>query len=246
MVNGNCGIRFLEMALMIKKNNSLKILFFGMGSIGQRHVKIIQENYKYEIYAFRSKKGVKKKFCGVKDIFDWKDVDVIKPDVAFITNPTSEHIKTAIECAKRGLHLFIEKPLGADVKQLNSLLKIVSKKKISTYVAYVLRFHPVVIELKEYLKRNRLWHMRVLATSNLNQWRNSLDSKKRYSRFKKMGGGVIYDLSHEIDMVKYLTQKIEGMKGQSSRRGRVTVDAEDYADILIKTKRGQYLCMLIL
>ena len=43
------------------------------------------------------------------------------PDVAFICNPSSLHISTAIHSAKAGCHLFIEKPLATEINNLELL-----------------------------------------------------------------------------------------------------------------------------
>ena len=66
------------------------------------------------------------------------------PDVAFICNTTSKHIDTAIECAKKGCHLFIEKPLSNNLKKIKILESIIKKKKIKVMIGYNMRFHPLM------------------------------------------------------------------------------------------------------
>ena len=103
----------------------IKILFFGLGSIGQRHlfntIKLLKNNV--EIFAFRKikkkfiipKKGIKlsgdieKKF-NIK-LFDHitqiknKDVDII-----FITNPSSLHLNTILKLKNlKNKYIFIER-----------------------------------------------------------------------------------------------------------------------------------------
>lgn len=215
----------------------MKIIIFGLGSIGSRHAKILRQRKGLELFAYRTyKRGGSG--AAIKEVTDWEAVDKIKPAVAFITNPTNLHIDTAIQCARRGMKLFIEKPLGSDIKNLDRLLTIVSQKKVVTYVAYVLRFHPVIQRLKKYFKKNQFLHLRAQATSYLPAWVPNKDHRKRYSAHSQLGGGVIYDLSHELDYTQYLLGPIKKVKGQFARRSDVTVDAEDYADILLETKLG--------
>lgn len=214
----------------------MKVIFFGLGSIGTRHAKIILANYKYDLYAFRSGKSKEENSLGIKELYSWKEVKKLNAGVAFITNPTSVHIETAIKCAKLGLALFIEKPVDKDIKGLDKLIKIVKEKRLVTYVAYNLRFHPVLINLKRYTDKLKVLYLRAVCTSFYPLWRPNRDYLKTYSANSKMGGGVILDLSHEIDYVSYLLGQINKIKGNFSKRGKVTVDAEDYADILIETK----------
>ncbi|MCK5579887.1 MAG: Gfo/Idh/MocA family oxidoreductase [Candidatus Omnitrophica bacterium] len=216
----------------------MKIIFFGLGSIGKRHARILLEKYKHDLYAFRSGTREKGNELNIPEVYSWEEVDAIKPDIAFVTNPTSMHVDVAIACAQMGMHLFIEKPLDSEIEDLGKLLKIVSKKKLATYVAYVLRFHPVVVRLKKYCEKQKPLHMRVACSSYLPKWHPRRDVSKRYSSHKKMGGGVIYDLSHEIDYVEYILGDIMRIKGQFAQRSDITVDVEDYADILVETKKG--------
>src|SRR5437660_1398185 len=106
----------------------MKIIFFGLGSIGQRHAKILLKNYQHDLFAFRSGKS-KKNDLGIKELRSWGDVEKVKPDVAFITNPTSLHIKTAIKLASLNCKLFIEKPIDSQVDELEKLIKLVKTKK---------------------------------------------------------------------------------------------------------------------
>lgn len=217
----------------------MKVIFFGLGSIGQRHAKIVKKIKGARVYAFRSRKGLMpNRISGVREVYDWEGVDEAMPDVAFITNPTYLHIGTAIKCAERGMDLFIEKPLGSSLHKLKKLLRIISRKHISTYVAYVLRFHPVIVKLKRYIEKYDFLHMRIMTSSLLANWRPRQNHYNGYSASKKMGGGVILDLSHEMDYVTYLLGDIKKITGRFEKRSSLTVDAEDYADILIDTETG--------
>lgn len=216
----------------------MKILFFGLGSIGQRHAKILLDDYDHEIFAFRTEKGQYKQELSVEEIFSWDNVEKINPDIAFITNVTSLHIKTAIKCAKNGYKLFIEKPIDSTKEGLNELLKIVKYKKLPTYVAYNLRFHPVIKKIKEYFNKNKYLHMRVVCTSFLPDWRPEQDYKKSYSSISKLGGGVLLDLSHEIDYVNYFLGTISKINGIYGRKSDITVDSDDFADLLVDSKNG--------
>lgn len=211
----------------------MKIIIFGLGSIGQRHAQILLDSFDHELIAFRSNKNAKPNPLGIKEIFTWDEVEKAKPDVAFITNPTALHIDIALKCARQGMHLFIEKPLSATLDQIDELVKLCQKKKLTTYVAYCLRFHPVIKKIKELLADKEVTHVRVVCSSYLPHWRKGTDWKKCYSASKNLGGGVILDLSHEFDYIEYLFGEISEIIGKSGRATAVTVDAEDFADAVL-------------
>lgn len=213
----------------------MKLIFFGLGSIGKRHAKILQGNFSHELYSFRSGVNDSPNELNIKELHSWEEIESLKPDVAFVTNPTFLHIQTAIKCAGLGCKLFMEKPIGKDIKDLDKLIKLVEEKDLVTYVAYNLRLHPVIKKLKEYLKDKKPLYARVVCTSFLPSWRPDTDYLKSYSANSGMGGGVILDLSHEIDYVDYLLGRIEKISGDFAKLGDVTVDAEDYADMHVKS-----------
>ena len=105
----------------------MKILFCGLGSICQRHLRNINMLFgeKHEIIAFRSigsksqitensdlnlNIDIEKKY-NIKAYYDIYDALSEKPEICFVCNPTSMHVKTAIDAANIGCHLFIEKTL---------------------------------------------------------------------------------------------------------------------------------------
>ena len=221
----------------------MKICFFGLGSIGSRHLHLIRKMYpEFQVSAYRTWRGCSQPNWGdcegLEVVGSWLGVDQIKPDIAFITNPTALHINTAIECAERGMALFIEKPAGHNTDHLDTLLEIVKRKNLTTYVAYTLRHSPIVAELKNHLEGKTVTHARYICSSNLATWRPDTDCAKSYSANAHMGGGVLLDLSHGVDLMEYLFGPVKEIRGAYARRGNVTVDAEDVAKLVLIHESG--------
>jgi len=214
----------------------MKIVIFGLGSVGKRHAKILKECFDVELFAFRSGSHSGNDL-GITELYNWKDVENQKADAAFITNPTSRHIETALKCASAGMHLFIEKPLSDSMEGVDELAGICREKKLTCYTAYCLRFHPVIKEIKNLISGKGVLHVRAVCSSYLPSWRQETNSKDTYSASKRLGGGVLLDLSHEFDYISYLFGQIDEIKGFFGRASEVTVDAEDFADVSIKTKK---------
>lgn len=209
----------------------MKIVIFGMGSIGKRHSRILLNDFDHEIYALRSGRGGEVSETRIKEIRDFGELAEIRPEIAFITNPTHLHVATALRCAALGLHLFIEKPLSHTLEGLDELEKICRERDLTCYVAYGMRFHPVIKELKKLVAGKTVRHARLVCSSFLPEWRGG---RVNYSAYAEQGGGVLLDLSHEFDYLQYVLGPIESLSGEFGRAGKVTVDAEDYADVLLK------------
>jgi len=208
----------------------MKIMFFGLGSIGRRHAKLLRDDSGHELYAFRSGKEGPGNELGIREVRAWEEVRALAPEVAFITNPTFLHIKTARKCVSLGMKLFIEKPVDSTTDGLDDLLDEVVRRGTVTYLAYNLRFHPVIEYLKGYLKGKKALHASVYTSSYLPQWRPA-----EWRRKKGNGGDVILDLSHEFDYIEYLFGAIEDVRGFFDRVSEVTLDADDFVDASIRT-----------
>lgn len=215
----------------------MKIVFFGLGSIGRKHLRLLNEMYDFDIYAFRTLIQPFGSF-GVStqkhtEVFTWDTIDKIKPDIAFITNPTNLHIKTAIRCLEHGItKIFLEKPIDCKIDGLSRLLDLVKSNNATIYVAYPLRHIEEMQRVKGNIEFNSVL---ISCTSNLANWR----TYKTYSAYAEQGGGAILELSHEIDLAEHLLGPITRIRGICGKVRRSETDAEDYALILTKHENGK-------
>jgi len=210
------------------KKGKLRVVFFGLGSIGKKHANIIQNNYDYEIFAFRTNKGQEISNLKIQEFESLEDTFSARPDIAFITNPTFLHTEMALECAKRNIDLFIEKPISHSLQKIEELEQEIKKRKLFTYVGYNMRFHPVLIYLNEIISRKeKPIYFRASCSSYLPNWRPGQDYSKSYSAKKKLGGGVILDLSHEFDYITWFFGDIREINGYSEKISNLNIESED-------------------
>lgn len=213
------------------KSKKIRILFFGIGSIGQRHAKLLMENFNVELYAYRTSKDQLKLPLRIMEFYDLEDAFSVKPDIAFLTNPTFLHVETAIECAKRGVHLFVEKPLSHSLENLSLLNKLIEQQKIYSYVAFCMRFHPVINKLKEMMINERIFYVRTINASFLPNWRSAQDYRKNFSAYSEKGGGVLLEMMHELDYNQFLFGKINSISGNFGNVSNLEVNCEDYGEL---------------
>lgn len=227
----------------------MKILFIGCGSIGRRHItnlrSILKKNV--EILAYRTflkshhleenffKDYHVKQFSSLKEALDQK------PDIAFITNPTSLHIPVALKAAKAGCHLFIEKPLSHNLKGINELEFIVKKKKLITFIGFNLRFHPIIMEVSDLLFKKEIGDIISVRTevgSFLPNWHSHENYSTNYSALPDLGGGVVLDLIHDIDyttsFVKGGYHSVDDVYCVGGKYSKLKIKTEDIAEIVMR------------
>ncbi len=219
----------------------LRVLFIGLGSIGKRHLRILSEITDLEALRFVSGKGGQtgagQKIGQVKDFFSFEHAIKARPDFAIISNPTFLHISTGIALAKAGVPFIIEKPVSNTLESLDELTNLVSKKKIPVMVGFQMRYHPGFCKLVEIINSGgigRPLFLQGYVGQYLPDWRPNVDYRKTYSAQKEMGGGVILDLSHEIDIAMAIMGAAHTVSCTCERYSDLEIDSEDMAQITIQ------------
>lgn len=220
----------------VGEEKKFRIVFWGLGSIGSRLARLVLEHFDYDVVACRSNGG-KANPLGIQEISDRRELDDFSPHIAFITNPTSLHMDVAMQCAAKGMHLFVEKPLSHSMDGSDDLLRIIRQNGNLTYVGCNLRFHPLIQHLKTHYQPDPEAHARVICSSYLPGWHPKQDYSRSYSA-KTLGGGVILDLIHEPDYCAWLFGKIDRIEGAAGKISNLKIETEDFADMVLYHASG--------
>jgi len=213
-----------------------RILIVGLGSIGKRHLKIARELYpEIDIAVFRHRID---EVCpeGANFIFSSiSDAKKFNPDIVVISNPASNHIEVAKVFAQIGAHLFIEKPLSISSEGVPDLLTMCNEKNVKLLTGYNLRFSKSLRKFKSLIDNGfigDIWTIRCEVGHYLPYWRKSSDYTKSVSAQKDLGGGVLLELSHEIDYINWIFGKILWVQGHLSNQSNLKMDVEDSANLI--------------
>ena len=210
----------------------MKILLVGCGSIGKRHLENLNKLTEVSHIFVYSK--VKHCLDGLKDkrkVSMVKSLNTVQVDLAVIANETHKHLNTALILAKKGIHLFIEKPLAHNLSGDLEKLKIIAKlNKIKLGVGYNLRFLGALELIKTKLSHKiigDIYFAKIEVGQYLPFWRNGRDYHVSYSASKERGGGVALDLSHEIDYMRFLFGDPQSYKVVKTKISNLKIDSDD-------------------
>ena len=216
----------------------------GLGSIGRRHLRLISEiRPDIKIIVVRSGHGSacdeEKMAVKITDSIG----DAIKEGIqaAIISSPATLHLKQSLELAKNGIHLLIEKPISHTSDRVKELLKIVNENRITTMVGYVLRYDLGAMKFKNWLDnkiKGKILHARIECGSYLPDWRLDQNYRKTVSALPELGGGVLLELSHELDYLHWFFGNPVDVQAQIRNSGTLDINVEDQADLLITSKQG--------
>jgi len=217
------------------------ILIVGFGSIGKKHHSIIKKKFKKFKILIISKH--------LKTKLQFKNLKTAKFSKAIICTPATDHIKNILEIIKlnRKIDLMVEKPLSDKIIKNNNILKIKSflkSKNSKLQVGYCLRYHPITEFLKKFVKKNdnEILETSIITNSYLPNWRKG-DYKKQVSSKKELGGGVLNELSHELDLMIYLYGNPEKVISNVNNSKLLDINVEDNANILFYYKKISHVSM---
>jgi predicted dehydrogenase len=221
-----------------------RVAIIGLGSIGRRHLRLISEiRPDIEIIIVRSGYGIacKEEKIASKIVFSINEAIGFGIQAAIISSPATLHLQQSLELAKNGVHLLIEKPLSHTADGLDELLKVVNNNNIIAMVGYALRYDTGARKFKDWLSNKaigKILHARIECGSYLPSWRPDQDYRKTVSALPELGGGVLLELSHEIDYLHWFFGRPIDIQAQITNSKMLDIDVEDQADLLITSEQG--------
>lgn len=192
----------------------MRALVVGYGSIGSRHARILAEEGCDVAVVSGREVGPVRRFGSVAAA-----VAEHRPGYVVVANRTSEHCASLAELAaasQRGTVL-VEKPL------CEAPCELPRAGFEHLFVGYNLRFHPGLWRLRELLAGERVLSVQVYAGQYLPDWRPGRDYRSGYSAGRATGGGVLRDLSHELD---YLQWMLGDWRAVAAAGGRLSLEVE--------------------
>ena len=220
----------------------MNVLVVGYGSIGKRHITNLSKFPNLHIFVCTNRKYdsfLKSKKCKIFTSLD--DCIKQKMDVAFITNTTNLHVKTAIKLANANIHIFIEKPLSNSTNEIKLLLNIIKKRKLVTMMGCVLRFHPAIQKIKQITSENKIGKIMSVHAENgsfLPDWHPYEDYKKSYASCNDLGGGVMLTNIHELDYLYWFFGNVGEVFSITGKFSDLDIDVEDLSSILLRFKNN--------
>jgi predicted dehydrogenase len=146
-------------------------------------------------------------------------------------------------CLQFGLPCLVEKPLVVTHRELHAL-RVASNsasRSSAVVVGCNLRYLPALQQLAAALRGASLGavvraHLEV--GQNLAQWRPTRDLASSYSAKSELGGGVVFDLVHEIDMARWLLGPLEVHAALGGHLGHFPITSDDIHVALLKRLNG--------
>lgn len=220
-----------------------RVLVVGTGSIGRRHVRnLVAMGMDVCAYRYRmSSMPAEPLPTGVSLLAELDDESLSAFDAVVVANRTDLHLPVALKAARCGAALFIEKPLAVSLSNTAELLAIVDRRQLVVEAGFMLRLHPNLQWIKRFLLEDGLGplhYMRACVGQFLPDWRAGTDHRSGYSARRAWGGGVIFDLVHELDLVGWLGGEVEEVVAMVRHVPSLEIETEAIAQVGLRLGGG--------
>lgn len=220
-----------------------KFLVIGTGSIGKRHINNLSDlGYSCDAISLSGKAKIEDipkvvNLVGLEEAIFGSEYQAV-----IIACETSKHVPLALRVAKSKKSLFIEKPLSDSLEGLLELTEHVSKNKLIVEIGFTLRNHPSLQFVRQYLANEQLGkihYSRAIVGHDLRRWRTKSDHRNGYSATRQGGGGVLLDLSHEVDLLYWLFGEVTEVSAMESYDDSLDIETESCVHAQLAFKTGQ-------
>lgn len=197
----------------------------GAGQVGVQHAAAIEANpYTYVAAVcsrqLKSSEEFVKKYAPSAKVYEHYEDMLADPNVQIISEcmPNYLHASEGVAALTAGKHLILEKPAGITQEESDRLFEAASKSDKKTVVSFVLRWHPMVRNIKRLLDQNAFGDIYYACAD---YWHGIKPTFSSYNWIRKRefaGGAMITGGSHATDIARYLNGEVEEVSAYSLRK----------------------------
>ena len=226
--------------------STLKAVVVGLGSIGRRHLgnlRLVAPNTYITVWRHSPDSRASSDGLSQADrvVYGLEEALDPMPDVALITCPASFHVERALALARHGVHLFIEKPLSHTLDGVDDLLETSRRLSAVLMVGYNFHFYRPFQVIERAMAEGRIGRvigLRAEVGQYLPYWRPNRDYRQTVSARSDLGGGVVLELSHELEYARRLVGEVKTVSAHTAHVSDLEIDVEDTAEIILQFRNG--------
>ena len=166
------------------------------------------------------------------------NLPIEKVDFAIVASPAPFHWEHSKALMAANIPLLVEKPLSAETEDALQFLELAKAYSSPLGVGYCLRYLPSAQKVKEIVDSGILGPI-VTVNAEVGQylpnWRQSKSYLDSVSASKKLGGGALLELSHELDYLLWLFGDLTFEYGRLSSSKRLSLEVEEVADVWLSS-----------
>lgn len=213
---------------------STRFLIVGFGSAGERALKELRglrPDAEFLVVSRRAGPGV-----GATTTSSLDDVVAFRPDAIILAGPSTTRADVLRRLGELAVPVFIEKPLAHTLDEATSVVNLLGPAVARVQLGYNLRFSESLNFFRDLVHGGRfgpVLRFSAEAAQYLPDWRPGKDYRETVSARAHLGGGVLLELSHEIDYLRWIFGEWDWVSAWAGNTSSLDIDVEDTALVTI-------------
>lgn len=224
----------------------IRAAVIGLGDIAKIHIPILQQLEGVVLAAVCDSDPAKAgEVPGALFFEDYRELlGSGEVDCVHICLPHHLHVPVAASAMERGIHVFLEKPMGLDLAQSRQLAEAAKAARESRKAKVCLclqnRLNDTSVRLKELVDSGA--YGKVQSIKGIVAWHRPeayYTSKPWRGRWAEAGGGVMINQSiHTLDLMQWIGGKVKDLKGSTCQLLDYGIEVEDTASAQMTFENG--------
>lgn len=159
-----------------------------------------------------------------------------RPDGIIIATPNESHVDLAVRAVEAGIPALVEKPVATGVAEARRLLDAMERHAVPVMTGHHRRFNPLILKARDLVRDARFGHLvQGSVLCSLRKEDGYFDVEWR--RTPGIGGPLLINMIHEIDLLRFLFGEIATVTGVVSNAER-GLPVEDTAGAILTFRDG--------
>ena len=157
-----------------------------------------------------------------------------------VCTPHPAHAASAVEAARLGAHILIEKPLAATLADCDAILDAISASGVTGGVVSQRRFYPQTARVKKAIEDGKIGRP-ILGTVAMLGWRDMAyyASDPWRGSWEKEGGGVLVNQApHQLDLLIWYMGEVKEVYGLWDTLNHPGLAVDDTAVAVVRFQNG--------
>ncbi len=222
----------------------IKFAIVGCGSIGKRHIAVLDAEQEAEIIAIcdldlNKANEQSSSYNGIKVYTDYTTMlNEIDADIINVVTPHQLHADMTIQALEKGFNVLVEKPMALTALDCNRMnnAAIANGKKL--WVVKQNRYNVPIRLAKEALENNRLGKVFIVKCDILwNRYQGYYDESPWRGKKEYEGGALYTQASHFIDLLVWWFGDVVSAKTTMETQNH-SIETEDTGVSILKFENG--------
>jgi predicted dehydrogenase len=161
-------------------------------------------------------------------------------DVVSVCTPSGAHRDPAVQAARAGKHVVVEKPLEITLPRCDAIIGACNAAGTRLCAIFPSRFSTANLRLKEAIEGGRFGRL-TLGDTYVKWWRTQqyYDSGGWRGTWELDGGGALMNQAvHNVDLLYWLMGDVESIVAHTATLAHVRIEVEDTAVAALRFKNG--------